>query len=991
MTDLNDLLNVLIEDIDAIQALPIGNLIGANQDHIETNVVVQQPPTENNHILRWRDNAEITVEDVGEDIEADNVLNSTTNTGGQNRPPPQNTTTPIQPARWGNNQDDTTQPQDTRRIPQIDIRQRPNPLTNPQATTLQEEGRDRMLSGLRNLQGIQPPRDNRPTQPTPVVPQPVTGTTDQATRAGWQDYLQGYQQTNGRFPTRNSQPNTDQEDMGITPAQYRDLNQQAQRWNQRSEQETRDRQEDENYRKRYMGLRTDQERYTPPPRPYQKDLTNAYQRATTERNVRINEKPSYFRRRQEDNRVNHSLSDLDIRNRTERRQWSPLRRRSPPRARTPTHLLSPSEEIARDMDDRERQRLNMSLDIDGLINKLENLHTGSDTTDTRVSIPKPKRYDEPPEFVTPYEQVLKGHEQEVEEQAARANTYREMAGIIIQNLKLDPREENVTSAKQLLQKSQETFQKMNQKREGLKKAKAVREYYRKPIHQPEYTDSEQHNTYFNARDIISVTGYFDPSQPDADFKHTWMKLTDYGTLQNFEEKHYMQALTIILRKEAYDAFCDLKERGNNDLTSIVDYFASVYAKKRSIAADRQAVDHFIRKKGETLITCMDRCKVAVERLRMTTSEQAWPETSRNLRRNILMQVIKEETARYVKMEEDEVYETTGLKYSFDKIVEMADRYERHHNSAPKEEVSTQYRAASGGLIQSPENVDKLKSQLAHLKSDQKQVQSLETKVAQLEELIQTQAVRFKNDGRKDENKERRKVDFETRRKDARSSSLDRGRDLSESKSPDPGIIPKEAYQPPSMKTDTKTFENPKYDSNFRTEKSGSRDFTSRTDKPHQAWRERHRTNSLNRDQRYRSRSPSYDRYKNKYRSDSYDKYKDYYYSYKNQQEKPKDSETKEDKPKTEWHRSRETERNRDNQQRSYSRDSYKQNQGYNRSYSNGYRYNDYNNRSSSRDRYNNYQNRRSSRSSTPTSNLRLQQGDTTMYISLQKDGKEVLN
>ena len=452
---------------------------------------------------------------------------------------------------------------------------------------------------------------------------------------------------------------------------------------------------------------------------------------------------------------------------------------------------------------------------------------------------------------------------------------------------------------------------MSQKKEGLQKAKKVRDYYNKPVPQPKYTLTSQ-NVYFNARDIVSVTGYFDPSQSDADFKHVWMKLTDYGNLQYFEEKHYMQALTIILKKEAYETFCDLRERDNN-LTSIIEYFGSVYAKKRSIVADRNAVDHFTRKKDESLITCMDRCKLVVERLRMTTSTAAWPETSRTLRRNILIQVIKDNTARYIKMEEDEVYETTGLKYDFDKLVLMADRYERHHDSAPKEEVTTQYRAASGGLINSPEKIEKLKSQLSHFKGEQKhdqKVLTLESRVAQLEEELLSNAVRFKNDGRKDSTKEQRKIDFEARRKEARSSSQDRGRDLSATS--DQGnnnnkMDTKEPYTPPTLKqqpeqpdsrsrTDRNNRDSyPRTDGNRRNDSSYNRDSNSRTDnrqnnssydrnrgRSREGYNNSNRYNNNNygnssqsRERNsYRNRSNSNNRgYNNNYqRSQSYDRY-----------------------------------------------------------------------------------------------------------------------
>ena len=674
----------------------------------------------------------------------------------------------------------------------------------------------------------------------------------------------------------------------------------------------------------------------------------------------------------------------------------------------PTQRPQQNQNQDQNLDDRQRQQIFDDQndarvdndDLESLINHLQNLQTSTETS-TIPPVPRPKRYDDPPDFVTPYEQVLRGHQQEVEEQTARANTYKEMAGLMIHSLKQDPTHENADMAKKLLQKSHSTLQAMNNKKEGLRKAQKVRDYYRKPISQPTFDTNS--TTYFNARDIISVTGYFDPSLPDADFKHVWMKLTDYGQLQKFDEKHYMQALTVILKKEAYETFCDMRERENN-LSSIVDYFASVYAKKRSIASDRQAVDHFVRRKGESLITCMDRCRIAVERLRMTTSEEAWPEASRNLRRNILIQVIKEETARYIKMEEDEVYETTGLKYSFDKIVEMADRYERHHNATPKDEVSTAYRAASGGLIHSPENIDKLKSQLAHFKAENSKYQTLESKVALLEEELYTQAVRFKNDGRSDENKERRRTDFGLKQREARSSSLDRKRDLSSLDEPETKEVKmdtKPDYKPPAIKP-SNPFDYKQGDSKYRTDEYKPRYDSDRRN----SYESRYRTENYR--PRYYSESdkkedPKYrtekkDNEDNKYRTDKKEG-EDYRYRTDRPRYDSRDDRKDSPYPPRDSDRSRSLSRERyepRDRYRSPSRERYDSRYRNNSSerYRSPSRYDSSNRyRSNSRENQGNYRQdgyRGSRSNSTDPQNLQLTHGNTKVSINISKS-RESLN
>jgi len=154
------------------------------------------------------------------------------------------------------------------------------------------------------------------------------------------------------------------------------------------------------------------------------------------------------------------------------------------------------------------------------------------------------------------------------------------------------------------------------------------------------------------REIISVTGKFDPQDEKADFNQLWNKLTAYGQLNYFEEDDYKTALTYILQNDAYEALTSMTDE-NQTLQYIIDYFAKVYGRKRSLTKDRQAVDNFSRRKNEPLEICMYRSLISIDRLRHLYSVEAWPEIRSTLRRNILTQVISEKTRRHIQIEERE--------------------------------------------------------------------------------------------------------------------------------------------------------------------------------------------------------------------------------------------------------------------------------------------------------------------------------------------------
>jgi hypothetical protein len=129
------------------------------------------------------------------------------------------------------------------------------------------------------------------------------------------------------------------------------------------------------------------------------------------------------------------------------------------------------------------------------------------------------------------------------------------------------------------------------------------------------------------------------------------------------------------------------------------------------------------------------------------------------------------------MEEDDITESTGMPYDFDKLIRLADRYERHHNAAPKEELSTLFKVASGGLHTKPHNPDKQSDQLNHLKKDQFLQKKLDTLQAQIETLQTNNARPYKNEGRQDRARQARRQDRSDSQRRARESSTDRNRDL----------------------------------------------------------------------------------------------------------------------------------------------------------------------------------------------------------------------
>ena len=310
---------------------------------------------------------------------------------------------------------------------------------------------------------------------------------------------------------------------------------------------------------------------------------------------------------------------------------------------------------------------------------------------------------------------------------------------------------------------------------GVSEAQKLANKYKTVLSQPSIKKPPQ-GTPLNPqrtspREIISVTGKFDPFDDKTDFNQIWNKLTAYGQLNYFEEGDYKTALAYILQNEAYDALIAMTDE-DQPLQYIIDYFAKVYGRKRSLTQDRQAVDNFARKKNELLEICMYRSLISIDRLKHLYTKEAWPEIRSTLRRNILTQVISEKTRRHIQIEENEIIEKTGLHIDTDKLIEMAQRYEILHNEVPTKEVTTVFKTASGGFT---EDISSMKQELQHLKKTKQKDKQYMTEMVQ--EILTNPTRIYKNDGKPQEQRERRRSNSQSEQRQARQNSFDRSRNI----------------------------------------------------------------------------------------------------------------------------------------------------------------------------------------------------------------------
>ena len=179
-----------------------------------------------------------------------------------------------------------------------------------------------------------------------------------------------------------------------------------------------------------------------------------------------------------------------------------------------------------------------------LTNGFANLNTGGPSRIIRPATLTAGRPQTAPAYIPAAEQALEIHQNAANAAQSNADVFSGVAEALQLMARAmpnaPPEMNNIVHA--LNQKALQSSRDANLKNEGLRNARRVAKYYETPIIKPAYPIPDHHqNPRVNYKELLMLTGYFDPNDKSHDFKHTWQKLLDYGSLNEFQEEQYMQA------------------------------------------------------------------------------------------------------------------------------------------------------------------------------------------------------------------------------------------------------------------------------------------------------------------------------------------------------------------------------------------------------------------------------------------------------------------
>ena len=134
-------------------------------------------------------------------------------------------------------------------------------------------------------------------------------------------------------------------------------------------------------------------------------------------------------------------------------------------------------------------------------------------------------------------------------------------------------------------------------------------------------------------------------------------------------------------------------------------------------------------------------------------------------------MISDKTKRHIQIEENKILEKTGLHINIDKLTDIAQEFEMFNGEIPHRDVSTIFKAASGGFT---EDITGMRNELQHFKKSKIDQKNQITDIVQ--DLITNPKRIYKNEGKSDQ-KDKRRFDSSSAQRNARQNSFDRARDI----------------------------------------------------------------------------------------------------------------------------------------------------------------------------------------------------------------------
>merc|ERR1711963_200121 len=181
------------------------------------------------------------------------------------------------------------------------------------------------------------------------------------------------------------------------------------------------------------------------------------------------------------------------------------------------------------------------------------------------------------------------------------------------------------------------------------------------------------NDSVNIEHLKLSTVPFDGETDTISLEEWWMKLSTFGSSNNFSEKAYKLSISCLTTKEAFQIFYAKKDE---PLKIILETFVNKYGPLLTLEDYCIKLENLKREPNENIISCMTRVDILIDKTQRNVSELEQKERKKILRNQYLLKLAHPLAKSKLQMMQDrllKIGEILSYKQSLE-IVENAEKY-----------------------------------------------------------------------------------------------------------------------------------------------------------------------------------------------------------------------------------------------------------------------------------------------------------------------------
>jgi len=203
------------------------------------------------------------------------------------------------------------------------------------------------------------------------------------------------------------------------------------------------------------------------------------------------------------------------------------------------------------------------------------------------------------------------------------------------------------------------------------------------LKRPSFPEFEEDPSHISYSELTQISGTFDGTVP-ADLATIWSVIRIYGQSNQFQERHFVNALLATFKGAPLQELLRLLE-AQKSIDDILEYFEVVYLTRKTHSDLHHEVSQIERKTDEKLDSFIARASLLLDKIKIFHDENTWTDVKEAKLKHLLLNSIPKELADKTQFLENELIRDTGTIMSLRDIIMTATKLEKQDSLKKQKE------------------------------------------------------------------------------------------------------------------------------------------------------------------------------------------------------------------------------------------------------------------------------------------------------------------